>query len=47
MIGYVLGFYDVDGNLFGLFKFDLYDDSLYFFFGVWVGVVVWWLYGVV
>lgn len=29
-IGYVPPFHDADGNLFGLFKLDLYDDSLHF-----------------
>ena len=34
-IGYVPPFHDADGNLFGLFKLDLYDDSLHFFSGLW------------
>jgi hypothetical protein len=41
-IGYVPGFHDAQGNLFGLFKLDLYDDSLHFFSGVWAGVAAWW-----
>jgi hypothetical protein len=37
-IGYVPGFHDADGNLFGLFKLDLYDDSLHFASGLWAGI---------
>ena len=37
-IGYVPAFHDADGNLFGLFKLDLYDDSLHAFSGIWAGV---------
>ncbi|QCB43661.1 hypothetical protein E5673_16670 [Sphingomonas sp. PAMC26645] len=37
-IGYVPAFHDADGNLFGLFKLDLYDDSLHAFSGLWAGV---------
>jgi hypothetical protein len=37
-IGYVPGFHDADGNLFGLFKLDLYDDSLHLASGIWAGV---------
>ncbi|WBH15028.1 DUF4383 domain-containing protein [Sphingomonas radiodurans] len=43
-IGYVPGFEDTDGNLFGLFKLDLYDDSLHLASGVWAGVAAYWSY---
>lgn len=44
-IGHIPPFLDANGNLFGLFKLDLYDDSLHFFSGVWAGVAAWWSYG--
>ena len=44
-IGHISPFLDANGNLFGLFKLDLYDDSLHFFSGVWAGVAAWWSYG--
>ncbi|MDY0957650.1 hypothetical protein SOM26_03015 [Sphingomonas sp. CFBP8993] len=44
-VGHVPQFLDADGNLFGLFKLDLYDDSLHFFSGVWAGVAAWWSCG--
>ena len=44
-IGYVPGFEDRDGNLFGLFKLDLYDDSLHLASGVWAGIAAWWSHG--
>lgn len=37
-VGYVPGFEDADGNLFGLFKLDLYDDSLHLASGLWAGI---------
>ena len=37
-VGYVPGFEDSDGNLFGLFKLDLYDDALHLASGLWAGV---------
>jgi Domain of unknown function (DUF4383) len=40
-IGYVPPFHDSDGNLFGLFKLDLYDDSLHFASGLWAGIAAW------
>ena len=40
-IGYVPAFNDADGNLFGLFKLDLYDDSLHLASGIWAGVAAW------
>lgn len=43
-VGHVPQFNDADGNLFGLFKLDLYDDSLHFFSGVWSGIAAWWSY---
>lgn len=44
-IGYVPGFHDADGNLFGLFKLDLYDDSLHLASGIWAGVAAYLSYG--
>ena len=40
-IGYVPGFEDADGNLFGLFKLDLYDDTLHLASGLWGGIAAW------
>ena len=40
-VGYVPGFHDADGNLFGLFKLDLYDDSLHLASGLWAGIAAW------
>jgi hypothetical protein len=40
-IGYLPAFEDEQGNLFGLFKLDLYDDSLHLASGVWAGVAAW------
>jgi hypothetical protein len=40
-IGYVPSFEDADGNLFGLFKLDLYDDSLHLASGLWAGIAAW------
>ena len=40
-IGYVPGFNDANGNLFGLFKLDLYDDALHLGSGVWAGLAAW------
>lgn len=37
-IGYVPGFEDDQGNLFGLFKLDLYDDALHLASGIWAGI---------
>ncbi|HEX8224982.1 MAG TPA: DUF4383 domain-containing protein [Allosphingosinicella sp.] len=37
-IGYVPSFEDEQGNLFGLFKLDLYDDSLHLASGLWAGI---------
>ena len=37
-IGYVPAFTDANGNLFGLFKLDLYDDALHLASGIWAGV---------
>jgi hypothetical protein len=37
-IGYVPAFEDEQGNLFGLFKLDLYDDSLHLASGLWAGI---------
>lgn len=41
-VGYVPGFEDSEGNLFGLFKLDLYDDSLHLASGLWAGIAAWW-----
>lgn len=40
-IGYVPGFKDEAGQLFGLFTLDLYDDSLHLASGLWAGVAAW------
>ena len=40
-IGYVPAFEDEQGNLFGLFKLDLYDDSLHLASGLWAGIAAW------
>lgn len=40
-VGYVPQFHDAQGNLFGLFSLDIYDDSLHFFSGLWAGVAAW------
>lgn len=40
-VGYVPPFEDPHGNLFGLFKLDLYDDSLHLASGLWAGVAAW------
>ncbi len=37
-VGYVPGFNDAQGRLFGLFVLDLYDDSLHLASGIWAGV---------
>jgi hypothetical protein len=44
-VGYVPAFHDAQGNLFGLFSLDLYDDSLHFFSGLWAGLAAWRSYG--
>lgn len=44
-VGYVPQFNDANGNLFGLFNLDLYDDSLHLFSGLWAGIAAWWSYG--
>lgn len=41
LVGYVPQFHDADGNLFGLFKLDFYDDSLHLASGVWAGIAAW------
>jgi hypothetical protein len=41
-IGYVPGFKDDSGQLFGLFTLDLYDDSLHLASGLWAGAAAWW-----
>lgn len=40
-IGYVPAFEDSQGNLFGLFKLDLYDDALHLASGIWAGIAAW------
>lgn len=40
-IGYVPAFEDSEGNLFGLFKLDLYDDGLHLASGLWAGIAAW------
>ena len=44
-VGYVGPFHDAEGNLFGLFKLDLYDDSLHLASGLWAGAAAWYSYG--
>ena len=44
-VGHVPAFLDADGNLFGLFKLDLYDDSLHLASGIWAGIAAWLSYG--
>ena len=44
-IGYVPGFKDENGQLFGLFTLDLYDDSLHLASGLWAGAAAWWSAG--
>lgn len=41
LMGYVPGFHDAEGNLFGLFKLDFYDDSLHLASGIWAGIAAW------
>ena len=41
IIGYIPAFEDADGNLFGLFKLDLYDDALHLASGLWGGIAAW------
>ena len=40
-IGHVPAFNDANGNLFGLFRLDLYDDSLHLASGLWAGIAAW------
>ena len=40
-VGYLPSFEDEQGNLFGLFKLDLYDDSLHLASGIWAGAAAW------
>jgi hypothetical protein len=40
-IGYVPAFNDANGNLFGLFNLDLYDDSLHLASGIWALIAAW------
>lgn len=40
-MGYIPAFLDGDGNLFGLFKLDLYDNALHLASGLWAGVAAW------
>lgn len=44
-IGYVPGFHDAEGRLFGLFSLDIYDDSLHLASGLWAGAAAWWSRG--
>ena len=41
LLGYVPGVNDAQGLMFGLFKLDLYDDSLHLASGVWAGIAAW------
>lgn len=38
LVGYVPGFEDSEGRLFGLFELDFYDDSLHLASGLWAGI---------
>ncbi|HEX8061810.1 MAG TPA: DUF4383 domain-containing protein [Allosphingosinicella sp.] len=40
-MGYLPAFQDEQGNMFGLFKLDLYDDSLHLASGLWAGIAAW------
>jgi hypothetical protein len=44
-IGHVPAFNDANGNLFGLFRLDLYDDSLHLASGLWAAGAAWWSRG--
>lgn len=44
-IAYIPAFEDADGNLFGLFKLDLYDNLLHLASGLWAGIAAWMSYG--
>lgn len=44
-IGYVPAFEDEQGNLFGLFRLDLYDDALHLASGIWAGIAAWLSFG--
>ena len=44
-IGYIPAFEDEQGNLFGLFRLDLYDDALHLASGIWAGVAAWYSAG--
>lgn len=40
-VGYVPPFHDMQGNLFGLFKLELYDDALHLGSGIWAAIAAW------
>jgi len=40
-IGYVPAFNDENGNLFGLFSLQFYDDLLHLASGIWAGIAAW------
>jgi hypothetical protein len=40
-IGYIPGFKDADGNLFGLFSLQWYDDALHLASGIWAAIAAW------
>lgn len=44
-IGYVPAFNDANGNLFGLFSLQWYDDLLHAFSGVWAFAAAFWSHG--
>ena len=40
-LGYIPAFLDADGNLFGLFKLQWWDDALHLGSGLWAAVAAW------
>lgn len=40
-LGYIPGFTNEEGLLFGLFKIDPYDDFLHLASGIWAGIAAW------
>ena len=41
LIGYIPGLTNADGQLFGLFRLDLYDDALHLGSGIWAAAAAW------
>jgi hypothetical protein len=40
-LAYIPGLANADGELFGLFQLDLYDDALHFASGLWAAIAAW------